>query len=64
MFIIISLIACILELKKVLKNKQLPILFFYLTIVIISIILYYNKDNMPSLYEIIKGIKGSINGYN
>lgn len=64
MFIIISLIACLLELKKVLKNKQLPILFFYVTIVIISIVLYFNKDNMPSLYEIIKEIKGIINGNN
>lgn len=64
MFIIITVIISLLELKTLITNKQKPLLIFYITIIILSVFLYFNKDNLLSFYQIIKEMNGIVNGSN
>lgn len=64
MFIIVTVIISLFELKALITDKQKPLLIFYITFIILSVFLYFNKDNLLSFYQIIKGMNGIANGSN
>lgn len=64
MFIIISVIITLLEIKDVYKEKKIKLIIFFSFILITSIIIYIYMDKIPSLLNFIKNIKELFYGTN
>ena len=64
MFIIISLIISLLEVKNIIKDKKIKLIIFFLGIIFVSVFLYIKRDDIDSLKIMIERIKGFINGKN
>ena len=64
MFIIISILISLLEIKDATKSKKIMIFICMLLILILSVVLYIKQDDILSIEEIINRIKGLINGTN
>ena len=64
MFIIISILISLLELKDATTSKKIMIFIFMISVLILSIIIYIKKDDILSISEIINKIKELINGTN
>jgi hypothetical protein len=64
MFIIISLIISLLEVKNIIKDKKIKLIIFFLGIIWVSVFLYIKRDDIDSLKIMIEKIKGFINGKN
>lgn len=64
MFIIISLIISLLEVKNIIKDKKIKLIIFFLGIILVSVFLYIKRDDIDSLKIMIEKIKGFINGKN
>jgi hypothetical protein len=64
MFIIISLIISLLEVKNIIKDKKIKLIIFFLGIIFVSVFLYIKRDDIDSLKIMIEKIKGFINGKN
>ena len=64
MFIIISLIISLLEVKNIIKDKKIKLIIFFLGIIFVSVFLYIKRDDIDSLKIMIEKIKGFMNGKN
>lgn len=62
MFLLICLIISLLEIKDTIKEKRIKIFFFMISIIIISVFLYLNRNNIESIQTLIERLKGAING--
>jgi hypothetical protein len=57
MFIIISLIISLLEVKNIIKDKKIKLIIFFLSIIFVSVFLYIKRDDIDSLKIMIEKIK-------
>lgn len=64
MFLIVCLIVSLLEIRDAAKEKRMRIFLFSLLIIIFSLIVYLNRNNISSLQTLIEKIKGAFNGKN
>ena len=64
MFLLICLIISLLEIKDTIKEKRIKIFVFMLSIIIISVFLYLNRNNIESIQTLIERLKGVMNGKN
>lgn len=64
MFLLICLIISLLEIKDTIKEKKIKIFVFMLSIIIISVFLYLNRNNIESIQTLIERLKGVMNGKN
>lgn len=64
MFIIISVIITLLEIKDVYKEKKIKLIIFFSFVLITSIIIYIYMDKIPSLLNFINNIKELFYGTN
>ena len=64
MFLLICLIISLLEIKDTIKEKRIKIFVFMISIIIISVFLYLNRNNIESIKTLIERLKGVMNGKN
>lgn len=64
MFLLICLIISLLEIKDTIKEKRIKIFVFMISIIIISVFLYLNRNNIESIQTLIERLKGVMNGKN
>lgn len=64
MFLLICFIISLLEIKDTIKEKRIKMFVFLISIIIISVFLYLNRNNIESIQTLIEKIKGAINGKN
>ena len=64
MFIIISLIISLLEVKNIIKDRKVKLIIFFLIIISLSIFIYIKKDSIECLKIMIDRIREYINGKN
>lgn len=64
MFLIISLIISLLEIKNIIKDKKIKLIIFYVTIIALSIIIYIKRNEIESIKVLIEKLEGLLNGKN
>lgn len=64
MFLIISLIISLLEIKNIIKDKKIKLIIFYVTIIALSIIIYIKRNEIESIKVLIEKLEGLFNGKN
>ena len=64
MFLLICLIISLLEIKDTIKEKRIKIFVFMISIIIISVFLYLNRNNIESIQTLIEKLKGVMDGKN
>jgi len=62
MLLLISLIASVIEIRDLVKEKRIGVLFFFIFLMAISIFLYLKREDVGSLTILFEKLKEVLNG--